>query len=236
MISADADEIIAMVPALAAHRATLAGRAMLCRRTEVFPGRVRRARLSLRLGVEGVQGARHARRRAAAAGPARERAARAADLQPGDEGRDGARREHHDRAGWREIVGADAARELERLSRLVYERGRDIAAQRGIIIADTKFEFGRAATARIMLIDEVLTPDSSRFWPAESLRARPRRSRASTSSRCATISTGSGARPLERRGAAAAAAADVVRRDERALSRCVSPHHRIDAEHSRSSA
>jgi phosphoribosylaminoimidazole-succinocarboxamide synthase len=64
-------------------------------------------------------------------------------------------------------VGADVARELERLSRLVYGRGRDIAAERGIIIADTKFEFGRDRAGRITLIDEVLTPDSSRFWPAD---------------------------------------------------------------------
>jgi phosphoribosylaminoimidazole-succinocarboxamide synthase len=66
-----------------------------------------------------------------------------------------------------EELGADVAAELERLSRLVYGRGRDIAAARGIIIADTKFEFGRDRAGVITLIDEVLTPDSSRFWPAE---------------------------------------------------------------------
>jgi phosphoribosylaminoimidazole-succinocarboxamide synthase len=49
----------------------------------------------------------------------------------------------------------------------VYSRGRDIAAARGIIIADTKFEFGHV-DGQIILIDEVLTPDSSRFWPADS--------------------------------------------------------------------
>jgi phosphoribosylaminoimidazole-succinocarboxamide synthase len=64
-------------------------------------------------------------------------------------------------------VGDAVARELERLSRLVYERGREIAAARGIIIADTKFEFGRDRDGKITLIDEVLTPDSSRFWPAD---------------------------------------------------------------------
>jgi phosphoribosylaminoimidazole-succinocarboxamide synthase len=64
-------------------------------------------------------------------------------------------------------LGADVAAELERLTRLVYGIGRDLAAERGIIIADTKFEFGRFHDGRIALIDEVLTPDSSRFWPAE---------------------------------------------------------------------
>jgi phosphoribosylaminoimidazole-succinocarboxamide synthase len=60
------------------------------------------------------------------------------------------------------------AQELERLSRQIYERGSVIARERGIIIADTKFEFGRDASGRMTLIDEVLTPDSSRFWPASS--------------------------------------------------------------------
>jgi phosphoribosylaminoimidazole-succinocarboxamide synthase len=66
----------------------------------------------------------------------------------------------------REIVGAENATELERLTRLVYEYGRDTAAKRGIIVADTKFEFG-TLNGRIILVDEVLTPDSSRFWPAD---------------------------------------------------------------------
>jgi phosphoribosylaminoimidazole-succinocarboxamide synthase len=56
---------------------------------------------------------------------------------------------------------------LEGLARTVYERGRALAAERGIIVADTKLEFGRTADGQVLLIDEVLTPDSSRFWPAE---------------------------------------------------------------------
>src|SRR5262249_10236271 len=64
-------------------------------------------------------------------------------------------------------IGGDAAEALEQLSLDIYERGRAIAGERGVIIADTKFEFGRDAAGRITLIDEVLTPDSSRFWPAD---------------------------------------------------------------------
>jgi phosphoribosylaminoimidazole-succinocarboxamide synthase len=64
------------------------------------------------------------------------------------------------------IVGADAARRLRSLSLAVYEHLADYCATRGIIVADTKFEFG-AIDRRIALIDEVLTPDSSRFWPAD---------------------------------------------------------------------
>jgi phosphoribosylaminoimidazole-succinocarboxamide synthase len=71
------------------------------------------------------------------------------------------------------IVGETAGRELERLSREIYTAGREIATRRGIIIADTKFEFGRIAgtgskgVEQVILVDEVLTPDSSRFWPAD---------------------------------------------------------------------
>jgi phosphoribosylaminoimidazole-succinocarboxamide synthase len=68
-----------------------------------------------------------------------------------------------------EIVGDRALlEELRRVSIEVYERGAAHAAERGIILADTKFEFGSHAGAEIVLADEVLTPDSSRFWPADS--------------------------------------------------------------------
>jgi len=66
-----------------------------------------------------------------------------------------------------EIIGADAAAELRDKSLAVYSAARDHAASRGIIIADTKFEFG-VIDGAITLVDEVLTPDSSRFWPAAS--------------------------------------------------------------------
>ena len=64
-------------------------------------------------------------------------------------------------------VGADDTAELRRITLAVYERARDIARERGIIVADTKIELGRDGEGRIVLGDEVLTPDSSRFWPAD---------------------------------------------------------------------
>jgi phosphoribosylaminoimidazole-succinocarboxamide synthase len=67
-----------------------------------------------------------------------------------------------------EIVGDRALlEELRRLSIAIYERGAAHARERGIILADTKFEFGRRADGTIVLGDEVMTPDSSRFWPAD---------------------------------------------------------------------
>lgn len=65
-------------------------------------------------------------------------------------------------------VGDENARRLTSLSLRIYERAAEYALTRGIIIADTKFEFGRDENGNVLLIDEVLTPDSSRFWAAES--------------------------------------------------------------------
>jgi phosphoribosylaminoimidazole-succinocarboxamide synthase len=67
----------------------------------------------------------------------------------------------------REVVGDEVAYELESMARAVYTLGEKISREQGIIIADTKFEFGRDGDGRIILIDEVMTPDSSRFWAAD---------------------------------------------------------------------
>jgi len=64
-------------------------------------------------------------------------------------------------------IGKQAADELREITLAVYAAAAHIAAERGIILADTKFEFGRDASGALVLADEVLTPDSSRFWPAD---------------------------------------------------------------------
>jgi len=64
------------------------------------------------------------------------------------------------------ILGKETAELVKRLSLEIYSAGRDHAAQRGIIVADTKFEFG-TVDGKLLLIDECLTPDSSRFWPKD---------------------------------------------------------------------
>ena len=66
-----------------------------------------------------------------------------------------------------DIIGKETAEILEKTSLDIYNKGRDFAASKGIILADTKFEFGKIGDT-IFLIDEVLTPDSSRYWPEES--------------------------------------------------------------------
>lgn len=70
-----------------------------------------------------------------------------------------------------DLVGPDTASFLRETSLRLYNEARSYARSRGIIIADTKFEFGRDQNGQIILIDEALTPDSSRFWPAESYSA-----------------------------------------------------------------
>ncbi len=65
------------------------------------------------------------------------------------------------------LVGADTAARLRDLTLAVYARGAATAEARGVLVADTKLEFGRDDAGRIVLADEVLTPDSSRFWPAD---------------------------------------------------------------------
>jgi phosphoribosylaminoimidazole-succinocarboxamide synthase len=166
MLSADADEIISMIPSLATHRATIAGRAMLCLRTQVFPVEcVVRGYIS---GSAWKEYRAHGTLAGEALPVGLEESARFSSpifspATKADVGHD----ENITFERMAALIGADEASELRRLSLLVYDRGRAIAAERGIIIADTKFEFGRDAEGRVTLIDEVLTPDSSRFWPAD---------------------------------------------------------------------
>ncbi len=69
------------------------------------------------------------------------------------------------------VLGAELAQQVRERSLQLYEQGRAIAQRSGIIVADTKFEFGIDADGKLVLIDEVLTPDSSRFWPADRYQA-----------------------------------------------------------------
>ena len=68
------------------------------------------------------------------------------------------------------LIGQDMAEQVRDVSLKLYSTARDYAAERGIIIADTKFEFGLDADGKLVLIDEALTPDSSRFWPMETYK------------------------------------------------------------------
>jgi phosphoribosylaminoimidazole-succinocarboxamide synthase len=175
MLSSDVDEIVGDVPEIISHRDELAGRTMLCRRTEVFP-----VECVVRGYISGSAWKEY-REHGTLAGerlPSGLQESSPFDqplFSPATKAETG-----HDqnitRRDMARLVGAEEAAALERLSLSVYSLGAEIAKQRGIIIADTKFEFGRDSRGETTLIDEVLTPDSSRFWPAEQYqpgRAQP---------------------------------------------------------------
>jgi phosphoribosylaminoimidazole-succinocarboxamide synthase len=165
LITADTDAIIREVPELAPYREALAGRSMLTLRADVVP---------IECVIRGyITGSAWKEYQASGtlAGEALPPGLRESDrllppiFSPATKAETG-----HDEnitiATVIERVGAETAATLERLARTIYEFGRDVAAPRGIIVADTKFEFGWR-DGSLLLIDEVLTPDSSRFWPAD---------------------------------------------------------------------
>jgi phosphoribosylaminoimidazole-succinocarboxamide synthase len=169
MISADAEAIIGEVPDLRDHRAEIAGRAMLCRRTTVFPIEcVVRGYLAGSAWKEYAQQGTLAGERLAP-GLLESAKLEPAIFSPATKAETG-----HDEnitiGRMRAILGDEVTATLERMARAVYTLGEKISREHGIIIADTKFEFGRDRDGRIILIDEVMTPDSSRFWAADSYR------------------------------------------------------------------
>jgi phosphoribosylaminoimidazole-succinocarboxamide synthase len=170
MLSADSTEIVGEVPELRGFETEIEGRAMLCRRATVFPIEcVVRGYLSGSAWLE-------YRQHGTLAGEPLPKGLRESDrLDPplfspaskADVGHD----ENITVSRMRTVVGERWASKLENLSREIYQTARAIASERGIIIADTKFEFGRARTSdgteKVILVDEVLTPDSSRFWATD---------------------------------------------------------------------
>src|ERR1700761_148168 len=156
MISADADEIIREVPALKAHRADILGRAMLCKRTTVFP---------IECVIRGYISGSAWKEYAASGTLAGEKLAtgltESAKLEPAIFSPATKAESGHDEnitiSRMREVIGSEITEKLEHMTRTVYERGEALTREHGIIIADTKFEFGRDKGGKIILIDEVMT-------------------------------------------------------------------------------
>ena len=165
-VSASVDDLPA---SFAEHREELAGRSMLVRRAEMIPIEcVARGYLS-------GSGWKEYRASGTVCGIRLPDGLRESERLPGPIFTPATKAETgHDenisleRAG--DIVGQGLARRLEELTLTLYERGASLAAERGVILADTKFEFG-FIDGEIALCDEVMTPDSSRFWPADGYAA-----------------------------------------------------------------
>ncbi len=168
-VTAATPRILDEVPGLSGHAEQLAGRAMLVRRTSPVP---------FECVVRGYLSGSAWKEYSAAGTLAGERLpaglVESARLDPplfspATKAESG----HDENVRFDAVAGAlgqELAADLRRASFAVYEAGRAYAAGRGIIIADTKFEFGIDSAGTLRLIDEVLTPDSSRFWPADTYR------------------------------------------------------------------
>lgn len=163
-------EIEQMPASVRAHAGELRGRSMLVRRTEVFP-----VECVVR-GYLAGSGWKDYLRTGEVCGHKLPQGMLEAEQLPepiftpatkAEEGHD----ENISEARMREIVGAEVTTHLRDTALALYREAEAYARPRGIIIADTKFEFGRTQSGEIILIDEALTPDSSRFWPLDSYEA-----------------------------------------------------------------
>ncbi len=175
-VTARTEEILARIPALAGRGDEIAGRAMLVRRTTPVP-----FECVVRGYLSGSAWAEYHDRGTLAGEPLAAGLRESDRLEPplfspatkAESGHD----ENVTPARMAAVLGPALTSRLRDASFAVYRAGREHAASRGIIIADTKFEFGTAPEGELLLIDEVLTPDSSRFWPAD--RYAPGRSQPS---------------------------------------------------------
>ena len=169
-LTADVEAIVARVPALAAHRDELARRSMLTRRATPMP-----FECVVRGYISGSAWAEYKQSGTLAGETMPKGLVESARLDPpifspatkAEQGHDENVTFDHVAAA----LGRNAAERLRSASLGLYEAGRASAADRGIIIADTKFEFGTTAEGDLLVIDEILTPDSSRFWPADRYQA-----------------------------------------------------------------
>jgi phosphoribosylaminoimidazole-succinocarboxamide synthase len=165
-LTADVGDIVARAPALEGYESAIAGRAMLARRTTPVP-----FECVVRGYLSGSAWKEYRSQGTLAGEILPEGLVESQQLSPplfspatkADSGHD----ENITYAQLVEGLGDELAERLRRISLELYLAGREHAAKRGIIIADTKFEFGKTADGELLLIDEVLTPDSSRFWPAD---------------------------------------------------------------------
>ena len=156
----------AMPPAVQRHAQTLKGRAMLVRRAEVFP-----VECVVRGYLVGSGWKDYLRTGSVCGHKLPEGLPESAKLPEAlftpstkaEEGHD----ENITEDQVRELIGAEQTALLRDTSLRLYTQAEEYARQRGIIIADTKFEFGLDKDGKLLLVDEVLTPDSSRFWPAD---------------------------------------------------------------------
>ncbi|MEP6589580.1 MAG: phosphoribosylaminoimidazolesuccinocarboxamide synthase [Gemmatimonadota bacterium] len=168
-LTANTDAIVVEIPALAPHREALAGRAMLVRRTAPIA-----FECVVRGYLAGSAWSEYRRDGTLAGEKLVEGLVESAPLEPARFSPATKAEEGHDEnvpfSRMETALGHDLATRLRDTSLALYAAGRLTAHERGLILADTKFEFGLTADERPILIDEALTPDSSRWWPRDEYR------------------------------------------------------------------
>ncbi len=165
-IAADPDEVIAACPELEATRHVWAYRGMLIEKAKPFP-----VECVVRGFISGSAWKEYARNGTLAGEPLPNGLSESEELEepifsPSTKAEQGLHDENITFDHMKTIVGTETAERLRDASLALYARGRDMLRDRGILLADTKFEFGQLESGEMTLIDEVMTPDSSRFWPA----------------------------------------------------------------------
>lgn len=166
LLASDPDEVIARAPELGPTRSEWSHRGMLVRRAEPFP-----VECVVRGFISGSAWKEYREGGTLAGEPLPEGLQESSELpdpifSPATKALEG----HDENITFEqmcEIVGRETGERLRDLSLSLYRFGRDYLRERGILLADTKFEFGTTADGRIILIDEAMTPDSSRFWPVD---------------------------------------------------------------------
>ncbi len=166
-VASEPDAIVAAMPDLAATRHVWAHRGMLVEKADPFP-----VECVVRGYISGSAWKEYRAHGTLAGEPLPEDLAESEDyptpvFSPATKAEEGLHDENITFDQMCDVIGVELATELRRISLALYAAGRETLRKRGIILADTKYEFGRAADGRIILIDEVMTPDSSRFWPAD---------------------------------------------------------------------
>jgi phosphoribosylaminoimidazole-succinocarboxamide synthase len=161
-----ATDVARMPEHLSAHADVLRGRSMLVRRTEVFPVECVVRGYLAGSGWKDYQATGEVCGHKLPEGLRESEELPAPIFTPATKAEEG-HDENISEARMSEIVGSETEAQLRDTSLALYREAARYARARGIIIADTKFEFGRDLEGRVILIDEALTPDSSRFWPAD---------------------------------------------------------------------
>ncbi len=170
LISVTPEEIVEKLPELADSQDQWARRAMLVKRTD--PALVE---CVVRGYITGSAWKEYKKEGTLAGEPLPEGLVESGRLEPAifspaTKAQEGDHDENITFGTMKELLGPELANELRHLSLEIYGFGSRVAEEKGIILADTKFEFGRDEKGEIILIDEVMTPDSSRFWPREHYR------------------------------------------------------------------